>query len=690
VIRAEGAGFVVEDSNSRNGLAVNGARVRAAAPVAVGDAIAIGPFQILLRLETSDVRLRFDWTDPQTNAARHAVHRLPVTFGRDADNTIVIADPGAAGRHVVIQDEGGQVVATDLTRTGGVAVNGLWAPRGVITAGAALAIGAHRVVVTIDSAARRRSAGEATIVFSDQVLSDVNVRLEQATAWPPPVFAEQLVHPDALTPYGLPVATADYATVGAGIGGFIWADNLVVRGVRPDQIVALGVDPCPYSRYKRLCKNSQIPDHERLRSDSGATPDNLWGWPGYALREIWQAFKRGRLGTAAKTFWQVFGEPSLAQTYTPRAGDVFQAMDREGARIGWNQIMRYGRVRAIRKTTDGRYVLAYSGQSTGGGSSHAFLLTRFLHLATGYPALQFLPDLQRYREDTEDFVSVVNAYEEHDHVYEHLQKQGGVVILRGRGIVASRILQRLAEVRRVNPRVGIVHAMRTPITQGHKYGSARRIVANHFELQPFNWPKACWGGDLRVLLERSPPDVRKRLLTDWGGTTTAPRHDWRAIVESGLREGWYQIAFGEVERVERTAEGRLVAVLRGRGQVGGQMRYEADFIIDATGLEAKAMTNPIIGDLITHYALALNGAQRLAVEPDFGVAGLVNGAGRAYAAGALTAGGFFAPVDSFLGLQYAAQVSLDALARLGAPGLGRFGMFRSFVQWLKWARGAPP
>ena len=56
----------------------------------------------------------------------------------------------------------------------------------------------------------------------------------------------------------------------------------------------------------------------------------------------------------------------------------------------------------------------------------------------------------------------------------------------------------------------------------------------------------------------------------------------------------------------------------------------------------------------------------------------------------MTAGGYFASVDSFVGLQYAAQRSVEALGGLDAPGLRRLNLFSSTAQWLRWARGARP
>ena len=242
----------------------------------------------------------------------------------------------------------------------------------------------------------------------------------------------------------------EYVALGGGLGSFTWVDTLRISGVRAEQIAVLGLEEKPYGRYQRLCKNSQIPDHERLRSGSDSTPDNIWAWPGYAWREAWRELNSGQLDAALKHLWQVFAEPILADTYTPKAGDVFASIDREAARIGWSALLRKGRIRSIRKTEDGRYVIAYSSLQ-GRRRDHRFLLARYGQLSVGYPAVNFLRDLQSYREETGDFQSIVNAYEDHEHVYQHLTRKGGVVILRGRGIVASRIIQRLYEARQTKP-----------------------------------------------------------------------------------------------------------------------------------------------------------------------------------------------------------------------------------------------
>ena len=356
-------------------------------------------------------------------------------------------------------------------------------------------------------------------------------------------------------------------------------------------------------------------------------------------------------------------------------------------------MFRYGRVRGIRKTDDGRYAIAYS-RSNADRRDHAFLIAKYVHLATGYPAIQFLPDLQAYREKTQDFESVVNAYESHEGVYEKLESQGGSVLIRGRGIVASRVVQRIYEARQRNSNIQVLHLMRSVKPQGNKFDRAVRSIENHYEFQPFNWPKACWGGELQVMLEKAAPEYRSQLLTDWGGTTTAQRNDWRRIVKEGLSQGWYQITFGEVEKVDRDSHNRTVTYIQEK-ELKGQIKLQADFIIDATGLDAKVKTSLLLDDLVVQYNLTLNSLGRLNVNNDFEVPELGNTSplhaqGRVYAAGAITLGGSYAPVDSFLGLQYAALRSVKNLATNGAPGVGKLSVCRSFVQWLKWIFNKSP
>ena len=94
--------------------------------------------------------------------------------------------------------------------------------------------------------------------------------------------------------------------------------------------------------------------------------------------------------------------------------------------------------------------------------------------------------------------------------------------------------------------------------------------------------------------------------------------------------------------------------------------------------------------MLEHHNLGRNPKGRLKVANDFEIIGMENSKGHMYASGAMTLGGPYAAVDSFLGLQYAAQRSVDALTKHRAPGLRYLNGFRSISQWLRWARGVAP
>ncbi len=666
-------------------------------------------------MNPQSLRLRLTWKDTATGDSRSPILDLPIALGRifeampatingERVSRIALSSSQVSRFHGVIAIEGNSIVVIDTGSRNGTFVNGVRQTRCILANGDMLQIGPYAIGISFAINSTETQSVNSHIFFNpqtngpDPALGPPRVSPLPQTGsmgeFPPIAFLQaNQVTMRSVKSMGLPVEEIDWTAIGGGLGSFIWVDLLRICGVKVDRIAVLGLEEQPYARYRRLCLNSQIPLRERLRSNSDSCPDNIWGWPPYAVREAWQELLKGRLGMSLKLMWQVFAEPTFAETYTPRAGNVFDSIDRETLRIGWNQMFRYGRVRGIRKTDDGRYAIAYS-RSNADRQDHAFLIAKYVHLATGYPAIQFLPDLQAYREKTQDFESVVNAYESHDGVYEKLESRGGSVLIRGRGIVASRVLQRIYEARKLNRDIQVLHLMRSPKPQGNKFNLAERSVENHYEFQPFNWPKACWGGELRVMLEKAAPESRPQLLTDWGGTTTAQRSDWRRIVKEGLSQGWYQITFGEVDRVDRDSQNRTVTYIQEQ-ELKGQIKLEADFIIDATGLDAKVKTSPLLEDLVAQYNLPLNGLGRLNVSNDFEVpelrnTSLSNGEGRVYTAGAITLGGPYAPVDSFLGLQYAALRSVESLAANGAPGVRKLSVCRSFVQWLKWIFNKSP
>lgn len=642
------------------------------------------------------------------------------SIGRLSENQIVLDAPEVSKRHatLVVREDGIAVSdrgSTNRTYIGDTEVDtSAWdgaLPIRIaqfeihLVAHTAASASETKVNVAQDNATKALASGSAAPAPRGQ---SIEVALNAPSAsdemrFPRNVFKSEIVSAADLKASEYFAGESTYLSVGAGLGSFVWADHLRIFGVSKSDIRAIGDDVTPYANYQRLCRNSQIPPHERLRSNAISTPDNIWGFPGYASRETWKELKEFRF-TGLKHIFQVFGEASLAQSFTPRSGEVFKAIDSEAQRIGWREMFVSGRVLGIRKTNDERYAVAYRvpEDQARGGVRERIMIGKFLHIATGYPATRFTDDLQAFKARFPEEARTFNAYENHEVVYRSIEQNQmpATVVVRGRGIVASRILQRLFEARKKNSNINVVHQMRNPIgkNEGYRYKRAQRYVYNHIENQAFNWPKACWGGQILREVERATPEERAQIYHQIGGTTTADRRDWRNIIQLGIGDGWYKPVFGHFETLElvKTDQGPKIQMKLKAQANQPATEVIADFVVDCTGLIGDITHSPCLRDLVETYNLprnpAISGAKTggITVTPDYEVTTLRNGSGRAYAAGQITLGGPQPAVDSFLGLQYAALRSADHLGVLGAPNVSLFGPLRSFSQWIKWCTNTAP
>jgi hypothetical protein len=478
---------------------------------------------------------------------------------------------------------------------------------------------------------------------------------------------------------GIEVRDVPFVSVGGGIGSFVTVDYLRIAGVPTDRIAVLSNIDHPWQTYQYLTRVSQIPAPERIRSDSSSRPDNIWGFPSYALAEAWRE-------RTLRPLVHVLGEPIFADYWTPQAGAVFASLERESARIAYPEMLVKGVARMVRRRAGGGYFTILTPPAGTSATKRVAYRSQFVHLAVGYPGLKFLPDLQAFREKHRDFHHVVNAYEPHEHVYEYLKTTPGTVIVRGGGIVASRVLQRLMDDReRYGLKTEIVHIFRTYVTGAHgPHPWSRRRGGHGFAYQGFNYPKSVWGGQLKAKMRGLEGEQRAAEYRRMGGTNTPKRRKWQQQMRTGRAAGWYTAFQGTVAEVRPGPETQLTSVVN---RPDGAQEIVSDYIIDCTGLEADIADHRVLADLLAHGGAGRNPLGRLDVERTFEVTGTANGDGAVYASGTATLGGYFPGVDTFLGLQVAAQEITDDLARRG--WCDRLGPVRSTAQWFRWALGRP-
>jgi len=486
---------------------------------------------------------------------------------------------------------------------------------------------------------------------------------------------------DMVADAGIPVTDVPFVTVGGGIGSFAVVDLLRVAGVGTDQIRVLTGADHPWQQYEYLARCSQLPGGERLRSDSSSIPDNIWGFPGLALREAWRTRRPGPVV-------RVLAEPVLSDVWTPTQGAVLDGLARECARIGWDAMVLPGQVRMVRRRHGGGYYVILTPRDGAALTRRVAVRARYVHLAVGYPGVRFLDDLQAYRTRYGDVVRVVNAYEPHEHVYDELLARPGVVVVRGDGIVASRVLARLVDDRdRSGVATTILQIFDTYVAGSHGPSPFWRRRGGHgWAHQAFDLPKAALGGQLGARSRRLAGEERAAFHARIGGASTPRRRRWRAQLARGRAEGWYRVFAGTVEEVTPGEDG-VVTRLRDAA-TGTSHDVSASFVIDCAGLAADLREHRVLADLLDHSGAGRNPLGLLDVDDTFAVRGADGEPGRVYASGSMTHGGPVPGVDTFLGLQIAALGIVDDLARQGF--CRRIGVARSVAQWWRRMRWRAP
>ena len=505
--------------------------------------------------------------------------------------------------------------------------------------------------------------------------------LTAALTWAPgldPLRAEPAWSDAMVAAAGLRAKPVTLVTVGGGLASFAVVDALRIRGVPTSEIRVVSTLLRPYENLRHLIATGQIQDRDPLRSDSASRVDNIWGFPSYAVEEAIRRF-------SLRPLWNVLTEPVAAEFYNPSPGQVFRGLDREADRIGWDSMLIAGRAELVRRRIEGGYFCLVHPVDH---SPPYLLRSHYMHLGTGYPALEYAPELTEYRLRYQEFFNFVNAYEQHEHVYQVLQRRGGAILVRGAGITASRVLQRLIDDRDHSGQdVRILHLFHDPAEHPPGRRGSGPPAEHGWRYQAFSFPKSAGSGQLREELASLNSPDRSAMIAALSVTTTAKRRGWQRQLRRARSEGFYQAISGEIETVESSRDQRVRLAIAGRAG-DGPVRLDVDFVLDCTGLSSRLRDNPLLADLIDHGGAAINALGGLDVGPHFEVRGSGAEAGRLYASGIIAQGGYLAPADSFLGFVSAALLICDDMAAQRA--CARLSLARSVVGWAKWLTGQAP
>lgn len=149
--------YIVEDLGSYNGVTVNGERIESKAPLAAGDQLGIGNYDLAFHSDV--VATANTWPSPKPRSqppprlvvlgepaagAEFTLSKPVLRIGRDERLDIWINHKSISHEHAEVQVDGDQVTIFDLESANGMHVNGVSAARAILETGDILQLGEVR------------------------------------------------------------------------------------------------------------------------------------------------------------------------------------------------------------------------------------------------------------------------------------------------------------------------------------------------------------------------------------------------------------------------------------------------------------------------------------------------------------------------------------------------------------------
>lgn len=446
------------------------------------------------------------------------------------------------------------------------------------------------------------------------------------------------------------ITETKYVTIGGGIGSFVFVDYLRIVGIPHSQIAVITDSKKPYEQFRNYCENSGIGPNDRIRSDSSGRPDNIWGFPGFAVSEAIEELRWGNLFKSFSLFYQIFTEPILRDFYSPKSSLLFNSMDRESKRINWDSMKLPGKALFIRKTTDDRLVIFVEE-----GKKISAVIANFLHLSLGHKGKRSkLPQNKR--------ISFI--YEDHDDLINDLKNNGGKIVILGRGIAAARIIEKLLNFNKDN--LEVISLFRDEESKDSDFRKIKRANFNGWKLQYFNWPRSAFGGSL---------SSKKQSFHIWSTPTTPPRREWISLLNKSLQNGLYKIEIGDIQKITETHLGLLIEI----SKENLLRELHAQYIIDCTGFDDSIFSNELYSDLQKTYRLPLTTVNGFEVNNSFEIEKLKSENSRVFITGTSASGNHYGPVDSFFGQGFASYKIVESIGLFK-----KFNFIDSIFAWGKW------